>query len=235
MFFLSVSSNSKQEESLYQTSTIMTTQDQGRTALLLIDVQEGFKHPSHWGKKRSNPNCEANISRILSAFREASTTSTTAGVSQKPLVIHVQHISESPISKLHPDYKTDSWRGIDFQSCAKPLSDGSEPIIQKHVNSALIGTDLEAMLRRECVGQLVIAGLTTDHCVSTSTRMAANLKVTEGPWGPGRVVLVGDATATFEKGDWDAETVQAVHLASLKGEFAEIWSTEEVLRWIRDQ
>ena len=47
--------------------------------------------------------------------------------------------------------------------------------------------------------------------------------------------LVGDATATFEKGDWDAETVQAVHLASLKGEFAEIWSTEEVLRWIRDQ
>ena len=49
----------------------------------------------------------------------------------------------------------------------------------KGVNSAFIGTQLEEILKESEVRTLVIAGLTTDHCVSTTTRMAANLGVCE--------------------------------------------------------
>jgi hypothetical protein len=43
---------------------------------------------------------------------------------------------------------------------------------------------------------------------------------------------VRDATATYSKGGFDAETVHAVHLASLDGEFASVVGTDEVVKTI---
>lgn len=72
-------------------------------------------------------------------------------------------------------------------------------MITKSVNSAFIGTDLEEMIRRHFGkqgGKVYLAGLTTDHCVSTTTRMAGNLGVADGSDGErGEVVFVEDATA----------------------------------------
>ncbi len=50
----------------------------------------------------------------------------------------------------------------------------NEPIIQKQVNSAFIGTNLKELLDEKGLKTLVIVGLTTNHCVSTTTRMAGN-------------------------------------------------------------
>jgi isochorismate hydrolase len=49
----------------------------------------------------------------------------------------------------------------------------------------------------------------------------------------GRIVLVSDATATFSKGDFDAETVHKVSVASLDGEFADVIGTEEVVEALK--
>ncbi|KAF9239922.1 hypothetical protein DTO013E5_9238 [Penicillium roqueforti] len=137
-------------------------------------------------------------------------------------------------------------RPLDF---ATPASDGSEPVFWKSVNSSFIGTGLEAHLREKGFRQLIIAGLTTDHCVSTTVRMAANLGVVDRYLGDGpvrlrsdgthendlkvdkgRIVLVEDATATFGKAGIDSETIQKVSVASLDGEFADVFSTEEVIK-----
>lgn len=217
------------------------------TALLLIDNQSGFGHPetvSQWGTTRSNPFYEVNVQALLAAFRTARSTS------KAPLeVIHVFHSSVTPGSPLHPRHPAQGIRPLDF---AAPASDGSEPVFWKTVNSSFIGTKLEAHLREKGIRQLVIAGLTTDHCVSTTTRMAANLGVVdrfigEGPVrvnpdgthekdvkvDKGRIVLVEDATATFGKSGIDSETIHKVSVASLDGEFADVVGTEEVVKALR--
>jgi nicotinamidase-related amidase len=189
-------------------------------AFLLIDNQQGFSHPTHWGPSRSNPHYEPNIQTLLHTFRNHT---------PPPLIIHIQHLSTSPLSPLHP-----SSPSCAFYPTTTPLP--AEVLITKTVNSAFIRTPLESILRENEIWRLYIAGLSTDHCVSTTTRMAANLHVTdhEGEGGQlveGEVVLVGDATAAWEKpgGRFDAETVMAVHLESL-GEFARVASTEDVVR-----
>jgi nicotinamidase-related amidase len=175
-------------------------------ALILIDVQIAFDDPRMG--KRNNPRAEANIARLLAAWRE----------SGRP-IIHVRHDSVEPQSMLRPGLP-----GNEIKPEAKPR-DG-EPVIGKHVNSAFIGTDLEQRLRNAKQNSVVIVGLTTDHCVSTTARMAGNLGF--------KTVVVADATAAFERKGFDGAVVPAEEiyrgaLASLHGEFAEVVTTEQVL------
>ena len=181
-------------------------------ALLVVDVQEGFDHPQ-WGP-RNNLQAEANITKLLSAWRRT----------RRP-VFHVRHLSLRPGSVFEQNKA-----GSSIKAVVAPLRD--EPVIHKHVNSAFIGTDLEEQLRRNTIAQLVITGLTTDHCVSTTTRMAANLGFD--------VYLVSDATATFDRTGPDlqaysAKQIHDIHLASLHGEFAHISSTADILAAIPER
>jgi nicotinamidase-related amidase len=174
--------------------------------LLVIDVQQGFDHPK-WGR-RNNLQAEANIGRLLSHWR-----------AEGRQVLHVQHCSTSPDSPLKAESP-----GCEFKDVARPQE--GEPVFQKNVNSAFIGTQLEAYLHEHKIETLVIVGLTTDHCVSTTTRMAGNLGFT--------AFVVSDATATFDRAGpdgtvFDADELHDVSLASLHDEFATVVTTDTVL------
>jgi nicotinamidase-related amidase len=176
------------------------------TALITIDVQKGFDHP-YWGP-RNNPGAEAAIARLLAAWRKAG----------RP-VIHVQHLSTNPESPLRPGQD-----GVNLKDEVKPLR--GEAVITKNVNSAFIGTDLEERLRRAGIKDLVLTGLCTDHCVSTTARMAANLGF--------HATIPHDAVATFDRTGYDgkkysAEEIHRTALASLDGEFAAVVSSESLL------
>ena len=177
--------------------------------LIVIDVQEAFDDPS-WGK-RNNPTAEANIAALLAGWRRT----------PRP-VIHVQHRSARPESLFHP-----SRPGFRVKPEAEPLP--GEPVIYKEVNSSFIGTDLEQRLRARGAATLVIVGITTDHCVSTTTRMAGNLGFA--------TYLVSDATATFERRGpqgthFSAEQMHDTGLASLHGEFATVVDSATVLEML---
>jgi len=174
--------------------------------LIVIDVQRAFEDPA-WGE-RNNPGAETRIAQAIEGWRRRGA----------PL-IHVRHRSAEPGGTFVPG--TDAF---EFKREAQPL-DG-EPVITKDVNSAFIGTDLEERLRAADVTSVAIVGLTTDHCCSTTARMAANLGFET--W------MLGDAMATFDRRAPDGELIGAeqmhrTELASLHDEFAEVISTDAAL------
>jgi nicotinamidase-related amidase len=181
----------------------MTLAFDARTALIPIDVQQAFDLPAS-----SNPAMEGNGLRLLSAWRDAGL----------PL-IHVRHDSVQPGSPFTPGLPGNALRpGFEPH--------GDEPLVTKSVNAAFIGTDLDLRLRRLGVDHVVLFGLTTDMCVSTTARVAANLGY--------RVTVVGDATACFALAGADGGTVPAAdihraHLATLHAEFAQVVSTDETV------
>ncbi|MET3729183.1 nicotinamidase-related amidase [Fictibacillus halophilus] len=183
-----------------------------KAGLLIVDVQKGFDETDFWGE-RNNANAEVNMLILLGAFREVGLP-----------VFHVQHQSVNEHSPLHP-----SKLGYQLKTGFEPKED--ELLFIKNVNSAFIGTELKDSLEKEEIEHIVIIGLTSNHCVSTTTRMAAN-------YGFG-VSLIHDATAAFKIKSYDGTvfSAQEVHesaLAHLHQEFAEIISTEEALtRWVR--
>ncbi len=176
-------------------------------ALLVVDVQQGLADPG--GDTRNNPQAESNIARLLAAWRN----------SARP-IRHVVHDSVEPNSSLRPGLP-----GNAIQAAAAP--EPSERVYRKNVNSAFIGTTLEKDLRQEGIDTLVIVGLTTNHCVSTTVRMAGNLGFT--------TYVVSDATAAFSRKALDgsmrpAEAVHAAALSDLHEEFATVLDAAEVLK-----
>ncbi len=175
-------------------------------ALIVIDVQQAFNDP-RWGQ-RNNPGAEETIAELLAMWR-------TTG---RP-VIHVHHHSSHAEGLFHP-----TKAGSQVKPQAAPLA--GEPVIIKNVNSSFIGTDLEQRLRTSGIDTLVLVGITTDHCVSTTARMAGNLGFT--------TYVVADATATFERQGHDGRSYSAdqMHdtaLASVHGEFATVLASARLL------
>jgi nicotinamidase-related amidase len=175
-------------------------------ALLVIDVQAGFDDPA-WGP-RNNPDAEANIARLLGTWRGA----------HLPLVI-VVHDSTEPTSPLRPGQPGNAVRGF--------VEGPADLLIHKEVNSAFYGEpDLDAWLQERGIQELIICGVTTNHCCETTARMAGNLGYD--------VTFVIDATHTFDRVAPDgtvisAEDIARVTAANLHGEFATVATTQSVL------
>lgn len=174
--------------------------------LLVIDVQRGFADP-RWGP-RDNPACESNIHRLLEAWRERG----------MPVVL-VRHDSVTPDSPLRPGQPgNDLLQGVDGPHAL---------LVTKSVNSAFYGSpDLHAWLQQEGISEVVICGITTNHCCETTARMAGNLGYD--------VTFVIDATHTFDRTGPDgivipAEDVARMTAANLHGEFATVLATQAVI------
>jgi len=175
------------------------------TALIVIDVQQGFADPS-WGD-RDNPAFERNLARLLEAW-------------SGPIVV-VRHDSVSPGSPLAVGQS-----GNDLV----PLVAAVEPalLVTKSVNSAFHGSpDLAAWLGQEGIDAIVIAGIQTNMCVETTARVGGNLGYD--------VTVAIEATHTFDLVGSDGTRLTAAELSRATavnlsgGGFARIATVDEVL------
>jgi nicotinamidase-related amidase len=180
-----------------------------KIALIIVDWQKGFDDHAYWGGNRNNPDAEKKSATLLKTWRELNLP-----------VFHVKHNSTNPKSRLAPGQS-----GNDIKDVVKPLP--GEPVIGKNVNSAFIGTDLKQRLDEQGIKTVVIIGIQTDHCVSTTTRMAANFGY--------NTYVVSDATATFDRvspnGEkFSSEMIHNINLTSLSNEFATVITTSELIK-----
>ncbi|KAJ7035200.1 Isochorismatase-like protein [Mycena alexandri] len=208
--------------------------DLPKTALVVIDVQQAFIDPSFLKRDRSTPNMQPNITALLAAFR-----------SKHLPVIHIHHIDvvdETSLwnEKSHPE-------GVLPQDYVQPL--GDEPVLRKYDKSSGFGanlvadgkTSLKDTLDAQGIKTIILVGLSSPHCVSSTARVGFDNGFS--------VVVVGDACATYAagipdfpgatKGDlkdgkaWSAETVHGLAMAHLDGgELAHVVGTPEVLKFL---
>jgi nicotinamidase-related amidase len=178
-------------------------------ALIIIDLQKAIDDP-RWAAAgpRNNPQAEANIARLLARWRQ-----------ERWPIFHIRHDSREPGSTYRSGEP-----GHGFKPEAMPRP--GETVIGKHVNSAFIGTDLDARLRAQNIQQLVVAGVITNNSVEATVRMAGNLGFA--------VDLVEDACFTFARRDYrgrlrSAEEIHDMSLANLDGEYARIRRTDDLL------
>lgn len=175
-------------------------------ALVIVDIQRGIAGTA--AGTRNNPDAEANIARLLSAWRHA----------QLPIV-HVRHLSRTVGSLFWPGQV-----GAEFQPQFTPLP--HEHVVDKNVPDAFLNTGLERWLRVRGVERVVVTGVSTNISVESTVRTASNLGF--------QVIVVSDATFAFDKHDYagvlrSAAEVHAMSLANLSGEFAVVLRASEVL------
>lgn len=174
-----------------------------RAALVVIDVQEGFHDSEYWGP-RNNPDCERNIARLLEEWRQR----------DWPIVI-VRHDSTTPGSPLLAGSSGNSLRGM--------VNVPHDLLVHKNVNSSFHGEpDLAQWLDRQGLSEIVVCGITTNHCCETTSRVGGNLGYS--------VWFALDATHTFDRLAPDGTVVSADMLAhvtatNLHGEFATVVDT----------
>lgn len=178
-------------------------------ALLIIDMQEGIKHPKLG--RRNNPEGDAQLLTLLQTWRRT----------QRP-VIHVRHFSRSPESVFWPEQS-----GVEYQAQFRP--EHGERELQKQVPDAFCHSALEQWLNADGISQLVIVGVATNNSVESTARTGGNLGF--------EVFVAHDACFTFAQADFfgtprSAEEVHAMSLANLHGEYATVLSTEDILRRI---
>jgi nicotinamidase-related amidase len=176
-------------------------------ALLLVDIQKAFLEKDYPGTIRNNEHAEFICGKILKKWRTLDLP-----------IIHVRHSSTNPESKLHK-----SRPGFEFNDYVTPLE--TEMVLTKEVNSAFIGTNLENILIKSHIDTLVIVGMTTNHCISTTVRMSGNLGFD--------TYLISDSTACYNtkgiNGEIiDCNTIYNSALASLQEEFATVIDSKEL-------
>ncbi len=170
-----------------------------RSALLVIDVQDSFKATPRW-ERRSSTSFEANVDRLIGAYREA-----------RLPVIFVLHTDED-----EPFHTNSRWfKLMDFISVA-----AGERVLTKNTRNAFTSTDLGQILASLGVERVAICGIQTEQCCETTARLAADLGYD--------VDFVIDATLTFpildtETGD-ELSTVEILRRTEfvLRGRFARI-------------
>jgi nicotinamidase-related amidase len=187
---------------------------QAQSALLVIDVQDSFKASPRW-ERRNNPALEANVDRLIRAYRAAGLP-----------VFHILHSdADEGFQTTSPHYKL-----MDF---IQPRAD--EPVLHKVTRNCFTGTNLQRMLTQLGVRRLAVTGIQMEQCCETTTRVAADLGY--------EVDFVLDATLTFpiphrvdgrQVGELGVAEIEARTCFVLRDRFARIVDTAQLVRELQE-
>lgn len=179
------------------------------TALLVIDVQESFRHAPYFEESG------------LAAYIE-----------KQQALIDGARAADIPVVQI---FHVDGDRAFSLESGHVRAFDGVQisPDITFHKNrhSAFAGTGLEIWLTQRGINRLIVSGIRTEQCCETTTRHASDL-------GYG-VDYVAEATLTFLMTHTSGTVFSANDIRKrtelvLAGRFARIATVDEALSRLQE-
>jgi nicotinamidase-related amidase len=179
-----------------------------KSCLLLIDVQESFRHRPYFS--------ERDLPAYLHAQNALIEACRAAGVP----IVRIFHV-DGP-KEASNAFALESGHVRPLQGLAAVEADAT---FHKSRHSALIGSGLDVWLTQQGIGRLFVSGIRTEQCCETTTRHASDLGF--------EVDYVPDATLTFDMRHEDgsplpAADIKARTVAVLKDRFARIRTVGQV-------
>jgi nicotinamidase-related amidase len=211
--------------------------DPASTALIIVDMQRYFTQPAFpftdlFEKlspgvcsgylKRVRENVIPSIQRLLDQFRGNGSLVVFTAVGTETqdgsdLACWARALDETALNllgtRVHPPVGDPSWQ---IDPALEPRS--GEIVVNKLSAGTFATTDLASQLRSLGIDRVVVTGVVTDVCVSTTAREAADRNF--------KVVVVSDACTTF------SEKLHQANLETLHV-FGWVRSTDDVLRMIQ--
>jgi nicotinamidase-related amidase len=152
-------------------------------ALLVIDVQESFRQRPLW-RAISNPGIADDVARLVDGSR-----------SRGDLVVWILHTEPGTGTTFDP--------ASGHVRLIEPLAPApGEPVLTKTSHNAFTTTNLQQLLTRRGIAEIVVSGMRTEQCCETTARVASDLGY--------RVTFVTEATATNPIAHRDAPAGQTV-------------------------
>lgn len=158
-----------------------------KTALIVIDVQESFRHRPYFSDR--------HVSEYLRHQNALIEGSQRRGIP----IIRVFHVEGEKLASNAFAVESGHVRPL------QGLADFDAALtVHKSRHSALVGTGLEVWLTQQGIQKLIISGIRTEQCCETTTRHASDLG-----W---QVDYVTDATLTFDMQNADGSTLSATDI-----------------------
>jgi nicotinamidase-related amidase len=175
-----------------------------KTALLVIDVQESFRHRPYW----SDQDVPLFLDRLQTLIDGAK--------AQAIPIAQIFHVEERGAFSMASGH-------VRTLEC---LTIQPDAVFFKRSHSALVGSGLDVWLVQRGIRHLIISGIRTEQCCETTTRHSSDLGF--------NVNYVTEATLTFPMTDrggreWSPEEIKARTELVLDGRFARIVSVPEAL------
>jgi len=217
------------------TTNLLDTLIPARTALLVIDMQRDFLSPKGYAA-----HAGIDIAPLVAAIAPIQKLLAVA----RPAGLLIVHTREGHVPDLSdcPPYKLERSRragaevgskgplgrllvrgepGHDFIDTLRPLE--NELIIDKPGYSAFVHTTLQQILTKKGIETLILTGVTTEVCVSSTLRSAVDLGY--------RCITVSDASAS---GDPSLHKASLAMIGVEGGIFGEVATTAEVVNRLAD-
>jgi nicotinamidase-related amidase len=174
------------------------------TALLIIDVQESFRHRPYWTDS-GLPLFIENLQKLINGAK-----------SRHIPVVQIFHVEDTGPFSL-PSGHVVPLQGLDLEADA---------VFYKRSHSALVGSGLDVWLIRKGIQRLMVSGIRTEQCCETTARHASDSGYS--------VDYVTSATLTFPMTDrhgrkWTSDEIKARTELVLDDRFARILTVEEAL------
>jgi len=181
-----------------------------RSALLLVDIQNDY-FPGGKMTLEDVDTASVNAARLLNRFREKGWP-----------VFHIRHLAIRPGATFFlPDTA-----GAEIHPSVAPMAD--ESVIVKHFPNSFRETPLLDHLKKAGVTSVVVCGAMSHMCIDATVRAACDLGF--------QCLVAQDACATrslaFGQETVPAVKVHAAFMAALSAAYAEVLTTEELIRKI---